>query len=194
MKKPYTVTLRTNADPNRPWLDRVDPVFDHGLVLRHFTPTEFRRPPGPGNKTYDYLAEIDVYWGKAMWQPLLLALDEFREQWGFPVVISPAPGAIGRLRPPTETSQHNLLRWGVVRAIDVMPVGMLSRADARRAVEIAAEVGMDGIGLYPHWKPRAGLHLDMREEGGGRWGGVLDEDGNQVMVALDTALEEFPDG
>lgn len=126
-------------------------------------------------------------WWPLMNRDLLLKLDEFRERWGVPVQISPASGAIGR-ETKGSASQHNVLRWGEVRAVDVMPVGMTTEAAKRRAVEIARDVGFTGIGLYPDWQPWPGLHLDVRadrEPGDpAEWAGVKTVRG-QEYVALD---------
>lgn len=112
--------------------------------LNHFTPLEF----GP--------------WWLAMSNDLLLKVDEFRERWGDEVAISKAAGAIGRDDDPDDQSQHNPIRWGEVRAVDVIPKGMDTSADRQRAFRIAKDIGFTGIGIYPDWKPSGGLHLDVR--------------------------------
>ena len=87
--------------------------------------------------------------------------------------------------------QVNYAKWGEVRAIDVMPQGMITEADRRRAVAIAKQVGFTGIGIYPHWQPRAGIHLDVREpETPGHiatWSG-LNVNGEQVYAAIEQGL------
>jgi len=99
---------------------------------------------------------------------LLYLIDKFREEWGAPVLISPASGSIGRrVSDPTKpgwTSQHNIVNHGKVKAIDLMPTGMDTPADRERAYEIARQVGFTGIGIYPDWRPRAGIHVDIRAD------------------------------
>lgn len=124
-----------------------------GLELDHFTPEEFGQ-----------------WWGR-MSPELLRKLDAFRDRWGAPVVISPAQGGLGRHQGPDGTSQHNVDRWGQVRAVDVfpkVPAGaagyryMTKQADRRRAFEIAQAVGFTGIGLYTDTQPGNMLHVDVR--------------------------------
>jgi len=111
--------------------------------LKYFEPSEF----GP--------------WWLLMSRDLLLKLDAFREAWGAPVMLSPAQGGLGR--EDDSDSQHNLSKWGEVRAADIMPAGMNTAADRRRAVAIARSVGFTGIGVYPSWKPYPGIHVDVRK-------------------------------
>lgn len=141
--------------------------------MRYFTPTEFRDS-----------------W-PVMSQKLLALLDEFRERWGAPVIISPAPGALARYLGPESTSQHNVDKWGECRAADIMPVGMDSATERHRAFEIAKDVGFTGIGVSPIWRPRAGLHLDVRqgrERGDPAKWGYAREDGRQVIVPVNQVL------
>ncbi len=109
--------------------------------------------------TYFTAGEFGIWW-PFMSADLLLKLDAFRAVWGAPVMLSPAQGGIGR--EDDSNSQHNLTRWGEVRAVDVMPYGMDTVTDRLRAVALAEGVGFTGIGVYPNWQPRAGLHLDVR--------------------------------
>lgn len=144
-------------------------------TLRHFSPLEFGA------------------WWPLMSNDLLLKLDEFRERWGGPVSISRASGAIGRDDEPDDTSQHNPIRWGEVRAVDVIPSDMDTPGDRQRAFEIARDVGFTGIGVYPDWSPSPGLHLDVRSDrepgDPAVWAGVqeLQDDGEtrQVYVAIE---------
>ena len=64
------------------------------IALRHFSPAEFGED-----------------WPR-MSVALLARLDLFRERLGSPVIISPAPGALGRQLGASDTSQHNIDRWG----------------------------------------------------------------------------------
>lgn len=101
-------------------------------------------------------------WWPFMSADLLQKLDEFRRRWGAPVTVSGAHGALGRTG--DGHSQHNVDRWGEVRAIDVFPKGMDSLADRTRAFDIAKSIGFTGIGIYTDTKPSNMLHLDVRED------------------------------
>lgn len=158
------------------------------LELNHFTPNEF-----------------GAYW-PLMSVELLKKLDAFRDRLGYPVSISPAPGAIGRpiigqtdaaAESGAESSYHNYLMHGEIMALDVMPIppGGATPAERQRWVNIAREVGFTGIGLYPDWKPRPGMHLDVRPVSALRagqafasWSGVRDSSGNQVYTSIDAGL------
>lgn len=111
-------------------------------------------------------------WLPFMSNELLLKLDEFREQWGAPVEISGAVGGIGR-KSLDSHSQHNVLKWGEVRAIDLFPkveiadgiYGYIDNGeDLRRAQQIAVQVGFTGIGVYTDTQPGYMLHVDVRED------------------------------
>lgn len=94
-------------------------------------------------------------WWPFMDTELLLGLDRFREVLGSAVVISPAPDALGRMS--NKSSQH--YPAPLVRAVDV-----LLSTDLEKGYRAARKVGFCGIGVYPDWKPRAGIHLDMRPD------------------------------
>lgn len=140
------------------------------LTLKNFEPSEFHG------------------WFVHMNPNLLRRLDAFREQLGAQVIISPAPGAVGRHLGLRGTSQHNIDRWGEVRAVDVMP----QTDDMHQALAIAQAVGFHGIGLYPDWKPHWGMHLDMRTdrtaENPALWSGLMIA-GHQQYFALERAFE-----
>jgi len=142
-------------------------------MLTYFRPGEFFR------------AGVD--WWPLMSAELLTRLDTFRARLGAPVEISPAEGAVGRRLGRADSSQHNIDRWGEVRAIDVMPVGV----PLERAYQVAREVGFTGIGLYPDWSPRPGLHLDVREDrtasAPALWAGINDG-GTQRYVAISRVI------
>jgi len=123
------------------------------MNLKHFTKDEFGQ------------------WWPLMNQELLQKLDAFREQWGAPVVVSPAEGGIGRHLGEFGTSQHNVDAWGEVRAVDVFPMVPAGRAGYRyinnaderqRAYDVARAVGFTGIGLYTDTSPGNMLHVDVR--------------------------------
>lgn len=114
-------------------------------------------------------------WYSLMSTDLLVKLDAFREAWGAPVRISPASRGIGRHDGPNGTSQHNVDRWGEVRAVDVFPLVevrpgdysyMESATDRQRAYDTAKQVGFTGIGLYTDTQPGNMLHVDIRERKG----------------------------
>ncbi|MCP5136049.1 MAG: hypothetical protein H6981_04540 [Gammaproteobacteria bacterium] len=115
------------------------------IALRHFSPAEFGED-----------------WPR-MSVALLARLDLFRERLGSPVIISPAPGALGRQLGASDTSQHNIDRWGEVRAADVMlpRTDLRDRATGEAVVQIARGL-FGGVGLYLDWQPHNGLHLDVR--------------------------------
>ena len=98
-------------------------------------------------------------WADMMHPGLLFALDVLRDALNAPVVISPANGALGR-RMGKATSLHNVDLHGMVYAADVLlplSFGVDRGFDAARELRL-----FSGIGVYPLWKPRAGLHLDVR--------------------------------
>lgn len=122
---------------------------------------------------------------------LLVLLDVFRFQWGDVVKISPAPGAVARKLGPTANSDHNVDKWGEVRAVDVLPAGMLTPKKMREAFELARSIGFTAIGVYPDWKPQPGLHLAVREGlrmgSPATWAGVR-QGGVQVYVGVERAF------
>lgn len=100
------------------------------------------------------------------WWPLLdphlkNVLDNFREDWGAPVRISPHPDALGRHMGPEKMSQHNVDVWKKVRAADIFPDG-LTEDSFPRAYECAKSAGASGIGFYPDTHPGPMMHLDVR--------------------------------
>lgn len=142
------------------------------MNMKHFSPEEF-------HGQLDFVAA-----------DTLIALVEFRELWAAKVYISPAPGAVARWAGGDNASQHNVDRWGETRAIDTMPEGIQTAADFERAIECAKRSGFTGIGVYPAWKPRPGLHLDTRH-GVGRaavWGEIRQhEEGKSTRVYVGIA-------
>jgi hypothetical protein len=139
--------------------------------------------------------EFGAYW-PLMDVTLLQRLDKFRALLGYPVDISPAVGAIGRPvigegeNPESGASRsyHNYVIHGAVKAVDVMPrpPGGATVEERKRWVWAAKEAGFTGIGLYPEWRPRAGLHLDVRPSPTGvatTWSGFRTPDGGQTYDA-----------
>jgi hypothetical protein len=132
-------------------------------------------------------------WFDRMDPEFLVKLDLFRYRWGAPVELSPAAGALGREGSPE--SQHHWKPGGTVRAGDLLPVGITTQEDARRAIALATECGFRGIGLYPHWAPMPGLHLDVRVDrrmGEPALWGALRVNGAQTYVPLTNALKAMP--
>ena len=93
---------------------------------------------------------------------LMVNLDELRHRWGMPIAISPVRGAVGRHKGEDNTSQHNVDKWGEVRAVDTLPHGIKTQEDANRFYRLSRDCGFSGVGFYPQWKPRPGFHLDVR--------------------------------
>jgi hypothetical protein len=150
-----------------------------------------------------FVAEEFRGWEPRMDDDLKDKLDEFRGALGYPVRVSPAEGAIGRRQGPAGTSQHNVDRWGEVRAIDVMPTPTgpdgapraMTKAEAEHAKAVAERVGFTGIGVYPGWQPFPGLHLDTRRDRApgdpATWAGIPEPGGGQTYVAMDRGLTEW---
>ena len=112
---------------------------------------------------------------------LLRNLDQFRDNIGAPVIISPAPGALFRVKSKNEqgNSQHF---YG--RAADIMLPGGL----APGVIDAAKAAGFTGIGAYPHWAPYPGLHLDVRPGALATWAGIDPFGGGQYYVSLSEGL------
>ena len=122
---------------------------------------------------------------------LLVLLDSLRHQWGAAIMISPATGSLGRSL-GNSLSQHNIDKWGQVRAADVFVEGVNSIPTAAAFIDLATDVGFTGIGIYPDWEPSIGFHLDTRVDARpgrpAKWGGVRTMQG-QRYVTLSDALE-----
>lgn len=156
------------------------------VLMKNFKPIEFKRPPKENTPPIEWFAFINL--------DLLQMIDDFRDCWGKPVYISQSPGAVGRKEGLSVHSLHNFDRWGEVKALDVMPEGMDDAVSAIEADRIARHIcGFGGVGLYPHWLPRPGLHLDIRPiSNGARWGAIK-EDGKQIYVTFEQALLKMGD-
>lgn len=158
------------------------------LDLRFWNPREFALEQSDGTL---------VDWWPNMSLRLLVCLDVFRQRWGKACRISPVPGALGRNQGRDSRSQHNVDRWGEVRAADIFPTGLRTAADAKHAIRCATEAGFTGVGVYPHWQPHPGLHLDVRTDelpgDPATWGRITDGS-EQVYVAHTIALRHFPGG
>ncbi len=147
------------------------------VKLYYFKPAEFHR---------------GVDWFDLMDTRLLVLLDSLRHQWRQPIYISQHDDALGR-RQGDSYSQHNIERWGEVRAADIIPRGIRNDDDANRFVYLATDVGFTGIGVYPDWNQGVGLHLDTRIDAKpgspAVWGAVNNEMGQQRYVTITEALE-----
>ena len=153
--------------------------MDTRPFLYHFDRSEFRQ------------------WWHVMDPRLLVVLDICRAAWGAPFRISPVNGALGRRLGKDSTSQHNIERWGEVRAADVFPEGLDNQLDAARMLGIARRSGVTGIGIYPNWRPSCGIHFDVRRDAKPgnpvTWGGV-DSGSGQRYVSWDAACDKLPLG
>ncbi|MBW7956542.1 MAG: DUF882 domain-containing protein [Deltaproteobacteria bacterium] len=113
---------------------------------------------------------------------LLEKLDEFRHRLGSRVIISPAPGSL--IRPAGDNESQHV--YG--RAADVM----IPDTTLVQAYSVAREVGFTGIGVYPHWKPYKGLHLDVRPDrqpgSPAQWAGLKGPDGKQFYTSVERGL------
>lgn len=129
-------------------------------------------------------------WFHRMSPRIICFIDLLRHKWGYPIDVSRHPHALGRNG--KGTSQHFWENWGEVRAIDCHPRRILTADDARRIVDLAIDCGFTGIGFYPQWNPRPGLHLDVRDNrkmgDPAMWGGVLNGNGKQIYVSMDEAF------
>lgn len=137
-------------------------------------------------------------WVNRVHPALLFALDVLRDTLGSTLSISPAAGALGRWLGGS-SSLHNVDVFGMVYAADVLlPLswGVAEGFDAARNVRL-----FSGIGVYPFWKPRPGLHVDVRHLSAlnpskgatplrpATWGGVRGAGGRQEYVSAAAALE-----
>ena len=133
----------------------------------------------------------DVDWFDLMDVRLLVLLDVLRFRWRRPIRISAHPSALGR-RIGNSESQHNIDRWGQVRAADVQPVGVETEEEAYQFYLAAKAVGFLGVGVYPHWVNGVGFHLDVRQDrepgSPAVWGGVM-VDGEQRYVSIHDGFE-----
>jgi len=158
----------------------VDSVIPH---LYYFKPYEFG----------DWLDHMDPR--------LLVLLDVFRHRWDKSLVImmnGRIDGRLGRHKGEDHDSQHNIDRWGEVRAADCFVSGLNTRADSARAFLLAKEIGFTGIGIYPDWMPSPGMHFDTRRDrrpgDPAHWGAVRDRPrAPQRYVSWDYAASKLPE-
>lgn len=139
-------------------------------------------------------------WLNRIHPALLFALDVLRDTLNAPVVISPAAGALGR-RLGGSSSLHNVDVFGMVYAADVL---LPLEWGGGEGFEAARDLRLfSGIGVYPFWKPRPGLHLDVRHLSAmnptkgatpltpATWGAVPGAGGRQEYVSAAAALARF---
>lgn len=144
-------------------------------------------------------AEFGQWW-PWMCPGLVAGLDVLRGELGVPVEISPAKGSLGRWE-GREGSLHNVERHGLCYAADVL---IPASWPVDEAFFLAQRLKIfSGIGVYPFWKPRAGLHLDMRHlapqnptpgavpRSPSTWGAVRDKFGKQIYVRPTEALARW---
>ena len=137
-------------------------------------------------------------WADMMHPGLCFALDVLRDALNALVVISPAKGALGR-RMGISTSLHNVDMHRMVCAVDVL---LPLSCGVERGYDVARDLRLfSGIGVYPFWKPRAGLHLDVRHLSAANptkgatprtpatWGGVPGAGGRQHYISAAAALD-----
>ena len=117
------------------------------MYLEHFDKEEFR------------------LWWPEMSPRLLTMLDLLRYRLGSAIHISKAKGSLGR---QDETdSEHNVIKWGEVLAVDCFVNGVFGKNQVWSVIEEATRLGFTGIGIYPEWKnnqgiPQCGFHLGAR--------------------------------
>ena len=142
--------------------------------------------------------EFQGFW-PVMDETLLLFLDEFRHRWGAPIRVSTARGAVGRSH---GNGFHNFRKHGAVKAIDILPAGMYTEEDVRRALAILEEIVEDmeiphwGFGLYPKWASGVGIHLDVGDRGKASgfasWSALpTGKNGEQEYYGLERGIDEL---
>lgn len=206
MNKALTVALAGSTAYGLWWLYRNQPAMGQNdkdeaeqPVGLDFGPLDLSayEPKEDGYKDMEFFnpSEFQGYYG-LLHVALKRKLDDFRRLWGFPVYVSPAPGAVGRTY---GSGWHNYIKHGEIYACDVMPVvlvggegrGMNSQ-EMIEAVGKAKAAGFTGIGAYPMWKPYPGLHLDVRTTATtlhpATWAGLKDEfTGKQYYTNIERA-------
>lgn len=154
----------------------------HGRMPMWFEPAEFGQ------------------WWPWMCPGLVAGLDVLRGELGAPLEISPAKGSLGRWE-GGQGSLHNVERHGLCYAADVL---IPASWPVDEAFFLAQRLKIfSGIGVYPFWKPRAGLHLDMRHlapqnptrgrvpQSPSTWGAFRDKFGKQIYVTASEALAKW---
>lgn len=121
-------------------------------------------PGFPDWKGSNYFKEVEDRGESALVHPVMpRALDLLRQLLQAPVMVSPSPGALvatdGHSDEPP--SWHYIIPGRNTRgmAADIMVAthDLLSAFLAAQKI-----VCFGGIGVYPFWKPKPGLHVDLR--------------------------------
>lgn len=143
----------------------------------------------------NYFNEIEFHGWYDLMDPMQLELlNKFRHAWGGPVLVSPLSAGVGRRMGPDAKSFHNVDRYGVVKATDIMPSNFKTKEDFKRGFEIAKDVGFLGIGIYPDWNPSAGMHVDVGRRAGrfqgnpAKWS-AFKVNGVQTYFPIDKAFQ-----
>ena len=134
-----------------------------------------------------------------MARPTLLLLDEARHRWGRPIHVSKNPHAVGRTY---GKGYHNYELHGKVYAVDVIPEGLETQADARRFRKILEEIVEEynipdwGLGIYPKWESGVGIHIDTgdrgKDSGFASWSALpLGPNGEQKYYGWETGVYEL---
>jgi len=122
----------------------------------------------------------------------LKLLDKFRSLWGAPVKISNSQYALGRTY---GSGFHNWVKHGTIQATDIIPHGMKTKEDFKRAYEAAKTAGAIGIGIYPKWNQGPGMHIDIGNRpnrGVGNpatWSAFPDNNGGQTYLSIERAWD-----
>lgn len=158
---PVLLDTYGEPEPELSWFD-LGTYYETFKDISGMTTTAYQDAP---ELRYFSAAEFGDWWGR-MDVDLLRKLDKFRALWGQPVQVSQVPGALGRYA-GASNSYHNIERWDAVRAVDIFPQGLTSD-NAEKAVQLAEEAGLGGIGVYTDTQPSMMMHVDNRETAG-RW-------------------------
>lgn len=140
--------------------------------MKHFTPKEF-------NGWFDKLSP-----------ELKIRLDVLRGVLGVPIILSKSDAAMGRHLGKDNLSQHNVDKWGEVRAVDGYVPDDVNIKDF---YDTCVSVGFTGIGLYKGWSHKYGFHVDVREDRKPKmpatWGGIYSaETGKTTYVGIHQIL------
>lgn len=143
-----------------------EPVFNYPEINQGVPVVAVPQKPAAQSDIWATLGRFKRHefreWADDMAIEQLKALDRFAKLWGASVTVSGSSAALGRKMGKDKLSQHNIDRWGEVRATDVFPKG-LTPQNAEYAVTLAKKAGFSGIGVYLDTsKPM--MHLDVRPD------------------------------
>jgi hypothetical protein len=136
--------------------------------------------------------EVMKNWYDDMSPVLLTRVDVLRQQLGQTIRPTGAMHSLGRYN--DSNSQHNVKRWGEVRALDCYVGGVIDAFSVEQILLVATNVGITGIGFYSFWSGGpGGFHFDVRpdREPGypALWGAVINDLGLVEYVTIDMAVE-----